>query len=166
MPRNVKYTKEQVQWAVMGATSFSEALRALKRATHSGNFQVLQRKIREWEIDISHFTGSRGGWNKGSQCKGRWGHARTPLEDVLSNKLPSPGSGRLKKRLVEAGLKTDVCEVCGQGPQHNGKDLVLQLDHIDGNRYDNRIENLRVICPNCHTQTETFGNKTRTSGDT
>jgi DNA-directed RNA polymerase subunit RPC12/RpoP len=50
------------------------------------------------------------------------------------------------------------CEECGQDGEHNGKSLTLQLDHIDGNSDDSSLRNLRLLCPNCHTQTETFGN--------
>lgn len=52
-----------------------------------------------------------------------------------------------------------MCEICGQGNIWNGHPLILQLDHINGNHNDNRLENLRIICPNCHTQTKTWGNK-------
>lgn len=61
--------------------------------------------------------------------------------------------------MINEGLKEDKCEICGQLPEWNGKPLVLQLDHINGDHYDNRIENLRIVCPNCHTQTDTFGTK-------
>lgn len=66
---------------------------------------------------------------------------------------------KLKRLLLKEGLKEDKCEICGQLPEWNGKPLVLQLDHINGDHYDNRLENLRIVCPNCHTQTDTFGTK-------
>lgn len=81
--------------------------------------------------------------------------ARLNLDDILSNKIPYPSNG-LKKKLYEAGLKKPECEECGQGLIHNEKKLVLQLDHTDGNNRNNLLENLRILCPNCHSQTPTF----------
>lgn len=66
----------------------------------------------------------------------------------------------LKQRLLNKGWKNE-CAICGQGPVWNGLPLVLQLDHINGVNNDHRIENLRILCPNCHTQTDTFAGKRR-----
>lgn len=86
---------------------------------------------------------------------------RIPVEDVLSNRHYMP-SHQVKKKLLSEGLKKNECEVCGQGPTWNGQPLVLQLDHVDGNKRNNALENLRMVCPNCHTQTETFSGRNRT----
>lgn len=72
-------------------------------------------------------------------------------------------SSKLKRRCIEAGLLEDKCFECGNGPVWNKKPLVLQLDHINGVRSDNRIENLRILCPNCHTQTPTYAAKNRSN---
>ena len=65
----------------------------------------------------------------------------------------------LKKRLYKEGLKIPVCELCGQDEWWNGKRMSLILDHINGNNNDNRIENFRVICPNCNATLDTYGGK-------
>ena len=67
------------------------------------------------------------------------------------------GGNGLKKYLYET--RGECCEICGQGNLHNGMPLVLQLDHIDGDSKNNKLENLRILCPNCHTQTDTWGSK-------
>lgn len=70
----------------------------------------------------------------------------------------------IKKILIAAGLKTDACEECGQGPTWNGKPLVIQPNHEDGDPTNNRTENIKFMCPKCHTQTPTFsGRNTRRS---
>jgi DNA-directed RNA polymerase subunit RPC12/RpoP len=81
-----------------------------------------------------------------------------PLEKILV--VGSKAHGQtLLHRLVKAGLKSNVCVICGQEPFWNGKPLVLQLDHKNGEHSDNRLENLQIVCPNCHTQTNTFCGK-------
>jgi hypothetical protein len=67
----------------------------------------------------------------------------------------------LKQRLLDLEVATNSCAVCGLGPVWNGLPLTLQIDHINGERTDNRITNLRIICPNCHTQTKTYGGGNR-----
>ena len=79
------------------------------------------------------------------------------LEEILSNKRPYQ-SFKLKLRLIAEGLKENQCEICGIS-EWNDQPLNCQLDHIDGNKNNNNLENLRIICPNCHSQTETFGFK-------
>ena len=83
-----------------------------------------------------------------------------PLEEILQGKHPHYGRLGLKRKLFEAGLKENKCEICGI-KEWNGTPLQMQLDHIDGNTYNHSIENLRMICPNCHSQTETFCGKNK-----
>lgn len=78
---------------------------------------------------------------------------RWPLEKVLKE---ARCRNTVKRHLLEAGILKNVCEECGLR-EWNGRTLVMQLDHRNGVRDDNRLDNLRMLCPNCHSQTETYG---------
>ena len=86
---------------------------------------------------------------------------RREISDYLVLNGPEIAPLKLKKRLLREGIKQEICEVCNQGPNWNNKPLTLQLDHKDGNGRNNQLENLRIICPNCHTQTLTFSGRNR-----
>ena len=77
---------------------------------------------------------------------------KQPIEEILVEDS-NYQSSKLKKRLIEAGLKEHKCEICGNTGEWQGKRLTLQVHHINGNHRDNRIENLQILCPNCHSQT-------------
>lgn len=84
--------------------------------------------------------------------------SRTCILECLAKGTKDSGSS-IKARLIRDGHKIDRCEVCNLSPEWNGRVLSLQLDHIDGNHQNNSLENLRIICPNCHTQTDTFSSR-------
>jgi hypothetical protein len=116
--------------------------------TNGGFINTVKNRISKYNIDVSHFDPTRN--NK--IYKGKWS-----LDKILiKNSLYKGGGKRLKEKLYKAGLKYEKCELCLQNNIWNKKKLVLQLDHINGNHNDNRIENLRILCPNCHSQTNTF----------
>lgn len=81
--------------------------------------------------------------------------ARIPLEKIFSGEHYMTG-GAIKRKLLEAGLVEDKCDECGSPPIWQNKKLVLQLDHVDGDKVNNERSNLRLLCPNCHSQTHTF----------
>jgi hypothetical protein len=94
------------------------------------------------------YSGNQGGKKIKSDKK-----RMTALEYAKSDTCKS---AKLKKKLIEEGYLEDVCVGCGNEGEWNGKPITLELDHINGDRYDNRFENLRILCPNCHSQTPTF----------
>lgn len=87
------------------------------------------------------------------------GNGKFALQDILEGKHPGYSSHKLRLRLIAEGIKEDKCECCGTGNIWQGKPLSLQLDHIDGNHNNNILKNLQIVCPNCHTQTDTHGSK-------
>lgn len=85
---------------------------------------------------------------------------KIPIIEILEGKHPYYQTLKLKKRLIKEGIKENKCDICNI-IEWNGKLLYMQLDHIDGNSHNHRLENLRMICPNCHSQTETYCGKNK-----
>ena len=81
---------------------------------------------------------------------------KRPVTDYLFKDGPAIGASNLRKKLVKAGLKNNKCEIC-QIVEWCGKTLNFHLDHIDGDNTNNELTNLRILCPNCHSQTDTYG---------
>lgn len=87
--------------------------------------------------------------------------AKIPLADIIElGKYPHYQSFKLKNRLINEGIKKNVCETCGCSVWQ-GKPINMELHHIDGNRQNHRLDNLRLLCPNCHSQTDTFRAKNK-----
>lgn len=145
MPR---YTEAKAREAVAAAHSYSEALRALGMRPAGGNHKLFRHWVDEvWRIPTDHFDPH---W----ASRGRTGKSATPLEDVLVENS-SYQRAALKRRLLSAGLLVARCELCGQDDRWRGRRLSLILDHINGIPDDNRLENLRMVCPNCAATLDT-----------
>ena len=141
---------------VKKSLSIAGVCRELNMKSCGGNYKTLHHKIKEWEIDSSHFTG--GAWDQG---KNFIPFGKTyELIDVLIENSPYKNSNSLKKRLFRENIKIKQCEECGI-TEWNGKEIIFELDHVNGDNTNNKIDNLRILCPNCHSQTPTFRNKTR-----
>ena len=150
MPKHNVYTKEELTKIVSDSRSIAQVLKSLGLRVAGGNYQTIRVKLKEFDIDTSHFSGK--GWSAGKVI----GEKR-PLKDYLDNKYRIK-SYKLKSRLVKEGLKTYACELCGID-KWMGSRLTLELDHIDGDHFNNNLNNLRILCPNCHSQTPNYRGK-------
>jgi hypothetical protein len=159
MARKRTWTDEQLVAAVKSETSYSGVLRSLGLKLCGGSHAQLKLKIKQLKLDVTHFTGQ--GWCKGDMHKDFIQKITIPLEQILVRDSTYTSTHSLKKRLWKEKLLDNKCYECGSPPEWNGKPLSLQLDHIDGDRCNNLIENLRVVCPNCHSQTPTFAGKAK-----
>lgn len=93
--------------------------------------------------------------NQGGRGHIKSNNRKIPLSEILNGLHPQYSTFKLKLRLFSEGVKENKCEECGCS-EWNGKQLNCELDHINGNSSDHRLKNLRIICPNCHSQTETY----------
>lgn len=152
------WTDQQLEHAVKNSKSLRQVLLALNLRPAGGNYDQVKRYIQKARLNTDHFTGQ--GWNKGMRGIGVY---RTKLTDVLV-KGSHYQSFKLKKRLFKEGLKTPYCEECGWAKRAIDGRLPLELDHINGDKYDNRIENLRILCPNCHSLKPTDRGRNKKTG--
>lgn len=130
---------------VKGSRSLRETLGKLGLRQAGGNYTQLKKYLELMQIDTSHFTGK--GWNIERL---NLVHEKALLSDIMV-KNSSYQSYKLKKRLFQESLKTERCEKCGWAEKATDGRIPLELHHINGNRTDNRLENLQVLCPNCHS---------------
>lgn len=136
-------SKEDLGKAVKKSKSYSATLKAIGIDSRNGRYlNILKDKVEQFDIDTSHF-------------------GRLPIYDLKEVLIENStyNNQTLKKRLIDEGILSYICIKCGNTGWWNNKPLVLQLDHINGKNNDNRLENLRFLCPNCHSQTETFGGR-------
>ena len=139
---------EQFTEIIASNNTYSDCLRALGLGTKGGSStDILKRRIAELNCSTEHF--SRKG--PGQQAK----HA---LVDVLVENSTYANIASLKRRLIREEILEYKCAICGIN-QWLGKEISLQLDHINGINNDHRVENLRFLCPNCHSQTNTYGGR-------
>lgn len=155
MSRKRRWSEEQLRTAVRQVKSLRQVIKALGLVQAGGNYKQVKKYLHEYSLDISHFTGKV--WNKGLTGIGK---PRIPLNQLLV-KGSLAQSYKLKKRLFNAFLKKRNCEECGWAKISPDGRIPLELDHINGDNTDNRLGNLRVLCPNCHSLKLTHRAKNR-----
>lgn len=143
-----KYSDEQFIEAVKESFSIRETLNKLDVIPSGGNYFTFHNHCKRLDLDISHFDGGA------KTRKAKPYSAKLPLSEILI--LNSPASNAaIKKRLLAEGVKKQMCEYCLLS-EWMGKPIPLELEHVNGNNRDNRLENLKIICPNCHALTPTY----------
>lgn len=145
-----RWTREILESAVAASTSVSGVLRHLRIDVVGGHHTHISRRIKSYEIDTSHFH---------EATRVVVPRQRRPLNQLLveqdsphARRIPGE---RLKRAMIELGT-VERCTSCGTEPVWRGRPLPLEVDHVDGNWRNNRPENLRLLCPNCHSTTDTY----------
>lgn len=143
----LKYDKNTISSIVKKSKSLNEVLLNLGLRAAGGNYKTILKYIKMYDINTSHFN------QKSKEIQNK-----KELNSILVSES-SYSRKELKKRLYSEGLKKRKCELCGQDENWHGKKMSLILDHINGVWNDNRIENLRIVCPNCNATLDTHGGK-------
>ncbi|MEU8538581.1 HNH endonuclease [Streptomyces sp. NPDC048717] len=147
----VRWTREVLEEAVAASTSVREVLRRLGIDTVGGHHTHISRRLVALGIDTSHFTSTRRERSRAPQG--------SPLRLGTPENGRVPGQ-RLRRHLLRLGME-ERCAECGQGLEWNGAPLQLEVDHVNAEWWDNRLENLRFLCPNCHASTDTYRGRKR-----
>ena len=154
-----RWNEEKLRKAVKDSTSIRQVIKKLGLIEAGGNYEQIKTWIKKLNLNTGHLKGKA--WNKGLIGIGT---PLIPLEKILVENSTYQ-SHKLKNRLFSDGRLNAECELCKWAKKSIDDRIPLELDHINGDRHDNRIENLRILCPNCHSLQPTHRgrNKNRNS---
>jgi hypothetical protein len=158
MPKQRSWSDEQLRQAVVSSISTRAVLMKLGLIPAGGNYAQVSQRIELLKIDTGHFMGK--GWNKGWKFDPR--QPAEPIDKILVERS-NVQSYKLKKKLFQLGIKQPYCELCGWAEVSIDGRIPLELDHINGEHSDNRLDNLRILCPNCHSLQPTHRGKNKKS---
>lgn len=152
MRKNI-ISKEQAMEICAKVTNIADFCRAVGWQPRGDNYKIFHKYVEQYGLDTSHFTGCRT--NIGNRL-----NARNKLtdEEFFVRDTKNVKSSVIIKRLIDGNYKTLKCDCCGLTDWLN-KPITLQLHHINGDHFDNRLENLQLLCPNCHSQTDSYSGK-------
>lgn len=134
-----KYYKENLEDIVKISKTYKECLEYLGITNFGSSYNTIKKYIKKFNIDISHFDGNTNNFNN-----------EIPLIEILIENSKYSNTTNVKNKLYKEHIKERKCEKCGQDEDWNGEHMSLILDHINGINNDNRLENLRILCPNCN----------------
>lgn len=145
----IQYTKEMLEEAVSKSRSFTQMISYFGISQTGGNWAAMKARVVKNGIDYSHFS------RTGAQMARP--QAQNAIEDYAklwdSNKQIN--TNNIKKGLIKLGALENKCSVCGI-EEWNGKIINCEIHHKDGNKWNNKLENLLILCPNCHSQTDNY----------
>ena len=144
------------QQLVLNSTSYTSICRAIGLSPYGSNGRTqIKKRCNELGISTEHITG------KITRSSDFYSHPKYTLDEILVENSSYSNRAKLKERLLRQNRLDYKCAICGNTGLWLNKELSLQLDHINGINNDNRIENLRFLCPNCHSQTQTFSGRNK-----
>lgn len=158
MTRSKKWSEKDLRNAVKQSTSVRQVLNHLGLVEAGGNYSQIKKYILLYKINANHFLGQAA--NKGKRI---FQPKRRTLQELLTIES-GVQSFKLKKRLFLEGIKKPKCELCGWAKCSEDGRIPVELDHINGVHTDNRLVNLRILCPNCHSLQSTHRGKNKKRG--
>jgi len=149
MRKKIKVSDEQIIEVALNSQSATSA--AAKLGIKYETYRVHAKRLGVFNTNQS---------GKGTNKPKEEGLGKISLTDIFEGKHPQYQSNKLRKRLFSEKIKEEKCELCGL-TEWFGKKLSLEVDHKDGNRYNHSLSNLQILCPNCHSQTDTYRGKNK-----